>query len=127
AETRWDAPSYVVKHTKDADDGRGQDCSRTGLVVEADIAAGDRNAKRRTAVGDTADRLGELPHHTGVFRRSEVQAVGDGDGGRAGDGDVAVGLGERELRPGVRVELRVTAGRVGRDRDPAAGLLVDAQ
>ena len=47
-------------------------------------------------------------------------------GRRAGDADVAVGLGERELRAGVGVELGEAAVAVGRDRDAEAGLLVDA-
>ena len=34
-----------------------------GLVVEADVAAGDRHAQRGAAVGQPAHRLGELPHH----------------------------------------------------------------
>ena len=51
-----------------------------------------------------------------------MTASGVGPGG----GDVAVRLGERELRPGVRVELGVAAVAVGRDRDAEAGLLVDA-
>ena len=43
--------------------GRGQDRRRPGLVVEADVAAGDRNPQGRTAIGEAAHRLRELPHH----------------------------------------------------------------
>ena len=68
----------------------------------------------------------ELPHHLGVLGRAEVQAVGDRERHGAGGGDVAVGLGERELRAGVRVELGEAAVAVGRERDAEAGLLVDA-
>ena len=122
-----DAPVDVVDHAEHADDRRREDRRGAGLVVEADVAAGDRNAKRRTAVGETADRLTELPHHRRVLRRAEVEAVGHRDRRRAGDGDVAVRLGQRELRAGVRVELGVAAGRVGGYRDAAAGGFVDAQ
>ena len=41
-------------------------------------------------------------------------------------GDVAVGLGEGELRAGVRVEAGEAAVAVGRDRDAEVGLVVDA-
>ena len=51
-----------------------------------------------------------------------MTASGAAPGGR----DVAVGLGQRELRPGVGVELGEPAVAVGRDGDAAAGLLVDA-
>ena len=125
--TGRDAPFHVVDHTEHADDRGRQDRRGPGLVVEADVAAGDRNAKGRTAVGEPAHGLAELPHDAGVLRRAEVQAVGDGDGRGTGDRDVAIRLGKRELRAGVRVEQRVAAGRVGRDRDAAAGVFVDAQ
>ena len=64
--------------------------------------------KGRTAVGEPADRLRELPHHAGVLGRAEVEAVGHRDRGGAGDRDVAVGLGQRELGTGVGVEQGVT-------------------
>ena len=55
------------------------------------------------------------------FRQS-VTAVGH----RAGDGDVAVRLGEGELGALVGVELAEAAVAVGRDREAEAGVLVDA-
>ena len=58
----------------------------------------------RAAVHQPADRLGELPHHRRVLRRAEVEAVGDGDRLSTADGDVAVRLGQGQLRAGVRVE-----------------------
>ena len=48
------------------------------------------------------------------------------DGHGAGGGDVAVRLGERELRALLRVELAVAAVRIGRDGEAEAALLVDA-
>ena len=127
AQAGRDAAGDVVDHAQHADHRGGQDRRRSGLVVEADVAAGDRNAQCRTAIGETADRLGELPHHAGILRRAEVEAVGHRDRGGAGDGDVAVRLGQRELGTGVGVEQRVAARRVGGHRDAAAGGLVDAQ
>ena len=97
-----------------------------GLVVEADVAAGDRQAELAAAVGQAADGLGELPHDLGLLRGAEVQAVGDGQRLGAGDGDVAVGLGEVQLRAGVRVEPGVAGVAVEGQRDAAVGVLVDA-
>ena len=73
----------------------------------------------QAAVGEPADRLGELPHHGRVLGRAEVQAVGDRQRTRAGRGDVAVRLGQRQLRARVRVQPGVAAVAVGGDRDPA--------
>ncbi|CDZ90877.1 hypothetical protein RHRU231_760036 [Rhodococcus ruber] len=126
AEAGGDAAVHVVDHAEHGDDRGRQDRSGPGLVVEADVAAGDGNAELRAPVGETAHGLLELPHHARILGRAEVQAVGHGLRGGTGDGDVAVGLGEGELRAGVRVELGVAARSVGGERDPAAGLLVDA-
>ena len=63
----------------------------------------------------------ELPHHARVFRGTEVQAVGDRQRNGSGGDDVAVGLGERELRAGVRVEHGVAAVAVGGHREAALG------
>ena len=101
---------------------------RAGLVVEADVAAGDRDAQRLAAVGQPAHRLGELPHHRRVLRRAEVQAVGHRQRPGAGGGHVAVGLGQRQLGPGVRIEPGVAAVAVDRDaRCPRAGLPVSVE
>ena len=54
--------------------------------------------------------------------RQSVTAVGHG----ARDGDVAVRLGEGELRALVGVELAEAAVAVGRDREAETGVLVDA-
>src|SRR5665811_276660 len=97
-----------------------------GLVVQRDVAAGHRDAERPAALRDASHGLCELPHDTRVLRRAEVQAVRDRQRHGPGSRDVAVGLGQRELRTGIRVELGVAAVAVRRDRDAAAGLLVDA-
>ena len=72
-------------------------------------------------------RLAELPHNVGVLRGAVVQAVGNRDGLGAGDGDVAVGLSQREAGAHVRIQLGVAAGRIGGNGHAAAGLLIDAQ
>src|SRR5699024_3083085 len=117
----------VVNGSQNRDHRGRQDRGVTGLVVEGDVAAGDRDLDVDAAVGQAVDRLAELPHDLRVLRGAEVQAVGDGHRGRTRGGDVAVGLAQRELRTHARVELRVTAGGVRGDRDAAVGLLVDAQ
>ena len=121
-----DAAADVLVHAEHADDRRRVDRDVAGLVVEADVAAGDRQAELAAAVGQAADGLGELPHDLGLLRGAEVQAVGDGERLGAGDGDVAVGLGQVQLRAGVRVEPGVAGVAVERERDAAVRLLVDA-
>ncbi len=106
--------------------GRRVDRDVAGLVVEADVAAGDRDAELEAAVGEAGDGLRELPHDARVLGRAEVEAVGDRERHRTGGGDVAVGLGQRQLRAGVRVERGEAAVAVGGQRDAEAGLLVDA-
>ena len=125
ADSGRDAPADVVDDPEYPHHRRRQDGRRTGLVVEADVAAGDRDAQLCAAVGQTAYGLLELPHHGGVLRGPEVEAVGHGLGRRAGDGDVAVRLGERELRTAIGIEEGVAARRIRRESDAAAGLLVD--
>ncbi len=117
------APGHVVEEPQHAHDRGRVDRHVAGGVVEADVAAGHRQAQRGAGVREAAGRLGELPHDLGVLRRPEVQAVGDGDRHGAGGGDVAVRLGERELRAGVRVEAAVAPVAVGRQRDAEPGLL----
>ena len=116
----------VVDDPEDRDHRRRQDRGLAGLVVEADVAAGHRDAELEAGVLEAAAGLGELPHHARVLRRAEVEAVADRERGRATRGDVAVGLGEGELRAGVRVEPGEAAVAVGGDGDPEVGVLVDA-
>src|SRR3954451_20522311 len=82
--------------------GRRVDRLVAGLVVEGDVSTGHRDAEFQAAVREALDGLRELPHHLGVLRAAEVQAVGDGRGRGAGGGDVAVRLGEGELGTLVR-------------------------
>ena len=107
--------------------GVGRIGGAAGLVVEADVAAGHRDAERLAAVGQAADGLGQLPHDLRVLRGPEVQAVGHRDRARPGHGDVPVRLGQRQLGALVRVEQAVAAVAVGGERDAEAGLLVDPE
>src|SRR5690606_34914261 len=100
---RGDAARDVVDDPEHADQRSRVDRSVTGLVVEGDVAAGDRGAQFEASVRQAVDGLPELPHDLGVLRRAEVQAVGDRGRGRTRDGDVAVRLGESQLRTRVRV------------------------
>ena len=62
-------------------DRRGRvDGARGALVVEGDVAAGDRRAERATGVGDAAAGLAELEEHLRLLRVAEVEAVGDAEG-----------------------------------------------
>ena len=64
------APLDVVDHAEHADHRRRQDRRVAGLVVEGDVAAGDRDAELEAAVGKAGRGLRELPHHLGVLRAS---------------------------------------------------------
>ncbi len=115
----------VVEHAEHADHRGRVDGDAAGLVVQRHVAAGDGDAELLAAGGQTLDGLRELPHDLRVLRRAEVEAVGDGERPGARGGDVAVCLGERELRPACGVEVAVAAVGVGRDRHAEPGLLVD--
>ena len=125
-EARRRAIGDVLNDAEHRDHRGRQDRGLAGLVVEADVAAGDRDAELEAGVLEAAAGLGELPHHVRVLGRAEVQAVGDRQRRRSACRDVAVGLGERQLRAGVRVELGEPAVAVGRHRDAEVRLVVDA-
>ena len=94
--------------------GVGRIAAVAGLVVEADVAAGDRDAELARSRRRARARPAANCHITcRVLRRAEVQAVGDGQRRGAGGRDVAVGLGQRELGAGVGVE-RDEAARCSR-------------
>ena len=80
---------YNCENTDDANDadgGRRVDGAGGGLVVEADVAAGDGDVEGAAALGEAVDGLLELIKILGVVGIAEVEVVGDGDGIGA-DGD----------------------------------------
>ena len=99
AESSLEHPIRMLEEPDDADDGRRVDGSPVGLVVEADVAAGDRHVERATGLADALDGLRELPHDVRPFRVAEIQAVGDRHRPCPGARHVARGFGHREHRP----------------------------
>ena len=63
-----DPAAHVVVDAEDPDDRGGVNGRRPRLVVEADVAPGDRHAEGGAAIGQPAHGLGELPHHRGILR-----------------------------------------------------------
>ena len=116
----------VVDHAEHSDHRGRVNGHIRGLVVKRHIAAGDRDLELQASVGKACDGLAELPHYFGVLGGAEVEAVADGDRGRAGDGDVAVRLGEGEAGALAGVELAPAAIRIRRHGETKAALLIDA-
>src|SRR5690606_40523132 len=104
-----DAAAHVVDHAEHAHHRGRQNRLVAGLVVEAPVTAGHGHAELRATVGGAVHGTLELPHDPRVLRRTEVEAVGDGYRRRATGGDVAVRLGQRQLRARIRVEVDVPA------------------
>ena len=69
----------IIDDADDADHRSRIDRLAVGLVVEADVAAGNRRIEGAARLGDPFDRLDELPHDLGTFGIAEVQAVGRTD------------------------------------------------
>ena len=84
------------------------------LVVERDVAAGDRQPEGAARVGEAADALGELPEGLGPGRVAVVQAVRHAERPRAGDRDVAGRLGDAHRRAEPRIDRADRLVRVGR-------------
>ena len=86
----------------------GSDAAERRLVVQADVAAGDRDAECGRRLGQAADRLGQLPVRLGHVRVAEVEAVGEPERPSAGDADVARALGHGQRRAERRVVMSDT-------------------
>ena len=110
-------------HAEHADDRRRVDRRSTGLVVEADVAAGDRDAEGLAGVRQAATASANCHMTSGSSGEPKLRQLVTASGARAGRGHVAVRLGQRELRAGVRVEAGVAAVAVGGQRDALVGLL----
>ncbi len=102
-----------LDQTDHADDGQGENRSFFGLVVEADVSAGDGQVPVSAGVAHSLDGVDELPVDGGVVRVAKVKAVGDTEGFRAGaqevascfgDGDPCADVGVGVDVPGVAVE-----------------------
>src|SRR4029079_15687487 len=95
-----------------ADRGYGQDRKAgavlaLGLVVEAHVAAHDREVERATGFGHPFDAADELAHDLRPLRVAEVEAVGDRERLRADRAEVAIGLGDRLLPAFVRIGVAI--------------------
>ena len=119
AERAADHPPGVLYYAHHAEHRGRQDRPAVRLVVEADVAAGDRDLQRPARIADPRHRAGELPHDLRPLRISEVQAVGGADRPSAGAGDVAGRLRHGQHRPAVRVEKAVPPVAVDRERQGA--------
>ena len=108
-----------VDEAEHAEHRRGVDVGPAALVVEADVAADDRERQGAAGLGHPVDALGELPHHLGVLGVPEVQAVHDGDRRGTDAGQVGHALGQDERGAGARVERAGARVGVGRERHAA--------
>ena len=126
-EARGRALGDVVDDAEHRDHRGGQDRGLAGLVVEADVAAGHRDAEGRAGVLEPAAGLGELPHHGRVLGRAEVEAVRDRDQRWSPRSSRRCGR-PRPARAAPRRTGRAwRSGRCSRSPgDPEPGLLVDA-
>ena len=96
-----------------ADHGRREDRPGRRLVVERDVAADDRDTERLARLGQSLDRLGQLPGHVRLLGVAEVQAVGQAERLGADAGEVGGALVDR-LGRAAREDRRRLAGRCRR-------------
>src|SRR5680860_753469 len=115
----------VIDHAENTDDRGRQNSHLAGLVVEGDVAAGDRNPKLGARVLEATRGLLELPHDGRVLGRTEVEAIGDGEWKSAGNSHVPIGLDECKLCTRVWVEFREPTVAVGGDSDAEVRFVVD--
>src|SRR5262249_48959818 len=104
----------VFEHANHADDGRRIDRFAVGLVVEADVAAGDRHVQRATRFANTFDRSRELPHDRRPLRITEIQTVCSADRKRTRTRDVSRRFRYGQHRPTLRIEVAVPAVAIDR-------------
>ena len=118
-----DARRDVREQAHDADLRRGRDRRSRRLVVQRDVAAGDRQAQGDAGVGEAADALGELPEGLGARGIAVVEAVGDAQRPGARDRHVAGRLGDRHRGAQPRVEHADRGVAVGRGDERLGGAL----
>uniref|UniRef100_A0A0N4ZZR4 Oxidoreductase n=1 Tax=Parastrongyloides trichosuri TaxID=131310 RepID=A0A0N4ZZR4_PARTI len=97
-------------------DGRGRRNRRAvGLVVEADVAAHDREVEVAASFRHALDGAHDLAHDLRALGVAEVQVVGDGDRVGADGGQVAPSLGHGLLAALEGIGQHVARGAVGGD------------
>ena len=115
----------VFRLLDEADDGdgrRGVNCTeRPALVIERDIAAGDRRVEGAAALCQTAHGFLELPENLRVVRVAEVEVVRRAERGGPGTREVAASLGDSGLPAFVRVEIDVNPVAVASEGDVFVG------
>ena len=112
----------VLENADDAQHRRGIDAFAQSLVVEADVAAGDRNIEFFAGLGDAVDHLRELPHDLRLFRIAEVQAVGRANRSRARARHIAAASATACIAPSSRIEIAPAAIAIERHRQPALSI-----
>ncbi len=110
---------HVVQNSDHPKHGRGIYTFTQRLVVETDVAAGDRNLKLLAGFGDAIDRLRKLPHDVRLLRIAEVQTIGCAHRSRARTSDFARGLGNSVHRAQPRIEITPAAVAIERHRQSA--------
>src|SRR5262249_57600687 len=98
----------VLNDPEHSDDRRRKDATSLGLVVEADIAAGDGSAQRTADFADAINTLAECPHHFRSFGIGEVEAIGDGQRASAAANYIARGFGHCQSRAFSGIEMAIT-------------------
>ena len=110
----------IVEQPDAADRRRRQDgaaaARRLALVVEADVAAHDREVERAAGFAHAFEAADELRHDLGPLGVAEVEAVGDRERPGADRAEVAVGFGDGLLSALIGVGVAVARGAVGGDR-----------
>src|SRR5947209_6186652 len=74
---------HVLNHSHHSQYRCGIDSLAQSLVVEADVAACDRNFQFLARPSDSINRLRKLPHDMRLFRTAEVEAISRTDRSRA--------------------------------------------
>src|SRR5260370_34860158 len=95
AEGDLEGAGGILENAQDANDRRRVDRFAEGFVIEADVSASDRRAQRGASFADPVDGFAELPHHFGLFRTAEIEAIRGRDGSPPAASPVA-----RRLRAG---------------------------
>ena len=69
--------------------------------------------QRQARIAHAVNHLGELPHHLGIFRTAEIQAIGQSHRTRADTGEIARCFGDGEHAADIGIEIAVAAIAVG--------------